>query len=194
MKDLLVIIDMVNGFVNFGALADKEINRATPAIEKLILQAKQKSVKIVAFKDTHTENDPEFKTYPPHCIEGTAECDLIPELKKYEHDMFLINKNTTDGFVTPEFLKIAKNIEYDKVVVVGCCTDICVLDFVKSYTKFNKANNRKTQMVVVQDACYTFNTPAHNAEEWHQKALTELEQLGAKIVNSSKCAEAEKSL
>ena len=30
MKKLLLVIDMVNGFVKEGALADKEINKITP--------------------------------------------------------------------------------------------------------------------------------------------------------------------
>ena len=36
MKKLLVIIDMINGFVKEGALADKQINNITPNIIKLI--------------------------------------------------------------------------------------------------------------------------------------------------------------
>ena len=36
MKKLLLVIDMVNGFVKEGALADKEIDNITPNIINLI--------------------------------------------------------------------------------------------------------------------------------------------------------------
>lgn len=186
MKDLLVVVDMVNGFVNFGALADKNINKVTPNIQKLIKCAKKKGLDIVAFKDCHKPNDVEFKDYPPHCIKGTAECDLIPELKQFEKDMVVIEKDTTNGFVTRIFGEIAKKINYHNVYVVGCCTDICVQNFVESYLKFNQEHNRKTNIVVVSDACYTFGGENHNAEEWHNKALNQMKNKGAKIVTIQK--------
>lgn len=182
MKELLVVVDMVNGFVNYGALADNKINKVTPKIEKLIKMAKEKNVNIIAFKDCHTMEDEEFKTFPPHCLKGTGESELIPELKKYEKDMVLINKNTTNGFKTKKFTELAKRVEYDKVVVCGCCTDICVKDFVTSYINFNKANNRKTKIVVVEDACYTFDGPYHNAESMHRDAITQMQHLGVKVI------------
>ena len=71
MENLLVVVDMVNGFINEGALADKKIDKITPRVEELILRAKQKNMKIIAFKDCHTKDDIEFLSFPPHCIKGT---------------------------------------------------------------------------------------------------------------------------
>lgn len=183
MKELLVVVDMVNGFVNVGALADKKINKITPNIERLIEGAKERQMPIIAFRDCHTVNDPEFKAFPPHCIKGTVESELIPELKKYEQDMYLIDKNTTNGFMTEKFKRIAKLNEYDRVYVVGCCTDICVKGFVQSYLDFIKKNHKKTQIFVFADACYTFDGNKHNAEFEHQKAISEMQNAGATIVN-----------
>lgn len=182
MKNLLVVVDMVNGFVNFGALADKNINKITPTIINLIKDAKLKGMDIVAFKDCHRMGDDEFMDYPPHCLAGTAESDLIPELKPYEKDMYLINKNTTNGFKTEKFQNIVANIEYDNVYVVGCCTDICVKGFVESFTSFNRLYGRDTNVVVIENACYTFDGVNHNAEVMHNKAIYEMREAGAKIV------------
>lgn len=187
MKDLLVVVDIVNGFVNEGALADKRINKITPNIEKIIKKAKLAGINIVAFKDCHSMQDEEFKTFPPHCLKGTSESELIPELKKYEKDMLLIPKNTTNGFITPTFFKIAKTIHYDRVFVVGCCTDICVKDFVDSYLAFIQKYGLKTQIVVLEDACYTFDGPNHNAEHEHKKAISFMKHNGAKIAQVKNC-------
>ena len=184
MKELLVVIDMVNGFVNQGALADKKINKVTPVIEELIKKAIKKDIDIVAFKDCHEINDAEFKLFPPHCIKGSVESELIPELKKYQYNMININKNTTNGFITKQFQMLARAQDYDKVYVTGCCTDICVQSFVESYLEYIKENNKNTQINVIENACYTFDNQNHNAQEMHNKAIKEMQNKGAQIIKT----------
>lgn len=183
MKDCLVIIDMVNGFVNEGALADKRINKITPNIEKLIKGAMSNGTPIIVFKDTHAEDDEEFNTYPPHCIKGTNECELIPELKKYEKNFHIIEKNTTNGFKTETFQHLVKWIEFDRVIVTGCCTDICVRDFSLSYMNYIKNTGAKTQIIVPENAVETFDAPNHNATQYNKKALAEMKKNGIFVVN-----------
>ena len=183
MKECLVIIDMVNGFVNEGALADKRINKITPNIENLVKKAINNNIPIIAFKDTHTIDDEEFATYPPHCIKGTTECELIPELKKYEKNFHIIEKNTTNGFKTETFQHLIKWIDFDRVVVTGCCTDICVRDFTLAYMKHIKKTGVKTQLVVPKNAVETFDAPNHNAAECNNKALLEMKENGVYVID-----------
>lgn len=183
MKNLLVVVDMVNGFVNFGALADKNINKITPTIINMIKDAKKNGFELLAFRDSHSMNDEEFKTYPPHCLKGTTESELIPELKPYaKHFDHIIEKNTTNGFITTEFQNMLKTNKYDNVVVCGCCTDICVLNYVESFENYIKDKNLDTKIFVVKNACYTFDGANHNAEEYHNLALKQMQKMGAKIV------------
>jgi len=119
MNNLLVVVDMVNGFVNFGNLADSKINKITPSIENLIKNAISNNDKIVAFCDCHKKNDIEFQTYPEHCLAGTSECELIPELKTYENNMLIINKPTTNGFITSKFQDISKMNILKKLLFVA---------------------------------------------------------------------------
>jgi len=183
MKNLLVVIDMVNGFVHFGALADKKINKITPKIINLIKTSDKNRFEIIAFKDCHEINDEEFKAFPPHCIKGTEESELIPELKPFEDKFdYIINKNTTNGFITKEFQYLLKRNQYNNVIVCGCCTDICVSNFVESYINFIKANNLNTKIYVVENACYTFDSPEHSADLCHKNALENMAKKGAKIV------------
>lgn len=183
MKKMLVVVDMVNGFVNEGALADKKINKITPNIIKLIEKAKKEGDLIVAFKDCHSLSDEEFKVFPPHCIKGSNESELIPELKKYEKDMLIIEKNTTNGFVTKEFKKIIENTKVDEVLVTGCCTDICVSGFVNSYLEYVKNTKIDTKIIVDNQACYTFDGEGHDALIMHNKAIEEMKNNGAIISN-----------
>ena len=190
MKELLVVVDMVNGFVNDGVLADKKINKITPYIVSLVSHAKKSGIDVVAFRDCHRPADPEFKLFPPHCIKGSRESELIPELKPFEDYMIDITKTTTNGFKTKKFQQLILNGKYDKVFVVGCCTDICVKDFVESYMEFIKKHNLNTKILVFEDATYTFDAPNHNAIAEHRKAIYDMAQMGVYVVHAKYLCEA----
>lgn len=52
--------------------------------------------------DSHQKSSQEFITYPPHCLKGSEESEIIEELKiigGYQ----LIEKNSTNGFLEPDF-------------------------------------------------------------------------------------------
>lgn len=170
-KRLVVVVDMVEGFVNFGNLADKNINRIVPNIENLIYKSLKAGDDVIAFKDTHDENDVEFKDYPVHCVRGTKECELVPELRKYEPYMKVIEKPTTNGFATKEFRTLIENNYYDEIAVCGCCTDICVSNFLGSLRAFFHVNRIPTKIFVAIDGVDTFNAPDHNADDVNEKYL-----------------------
>ncbi len=183
MKNLLVVVDMLNGFLNKGNLADKKMNKIVPNVVSLIENAKMFNFSIIAFKDVHNENDEEFKTYPPHCIKGTKECDLIPELKKFEKDMTIIEKNTTNGFNTAKFKSMIYKNFYDNIVVCGCCTDICVYNFVKSLNEYIKKFNIKTNIMVAKNAVDTFDMENHSATDVNNRYLFIMEKMGIKMLD-----------
>ena len=171
MKRIIVIVDMVNGFVNFGNLADKNINRIVPNCVKLVETAHERGDLVVAFKDCHSLNDPELREYPTHCLRGTLECELVPELKPFEKSVKVIEKSTTNGFDTKAFKQLIEKETFDQVVVAGCCTDICVSEFLKSLHKHLKDNNKKTELFVVGDAVDTFGGEGRNPDEINKRYL-----------------------
>lgn len=185
-RNLLVVVDMVNGFINEGNLADKSISRITKKVVSLVKDAIQNNVNIIAFKDTHTKNDVEFNSFPPHCIKGTTECELIPELKEYENFMYVIEKPTTNGFNTDKFKNIIDCVKFDNIYVCGCCTDICVCNFVNSLYDYLQKNYLDTNIVVIQDAVDTFNAKNHNADDINYKYLSKMNYKGIIITEYNK--------
>lgn len=186
MKSLVVIVDMVNGFVNFGNLADKNINRIVPNCVKLVQKALENGGRIVAFKDCHSLNDPEFIDYPEHCVRWTPECELVPELKPYEKDMTVIEKPTTNGFNTPEFKQLIENEDFDEIIVAGCCTDICVANFLESLHTYLKEKGKNTKLFVAADAVDTFGGEGHDPDEVNAEYLEMFSQkYGATIFEVS---------
>ena len=182
MKNLLVIIDMVNGFAQDGALADKNIKRIVPSIIEKIKRAKANGDLIVAFRDCHDENDEEFKFYPKHCIKGSWESEIIDELKPYLKDSIIIDKNTTNGLKTKEFEALIKRFSFDNIEVTGCCSDICVRDFTHSLIKYFTQNKIDTIVKIDEQAIDTFNGQGHEADKINREVAKEFESLGV-VVN-----------
>lgn len=161
-KGMLIIVDMVNGFVKEGALADPKIGEKVPRQIELIKEAKEKENLIVFIKDTHEENSVEHQRFGEndnHCNKGTGEELVIDELKEFEHQANTINieKNSTSYMEAPAFRNLiteATNIE--SVDVVGCCTDICVVNGTMGLANYFDQWNRNVEVRVHEDAIATF--------------------------------------
>jgi len=94
----IIIIDMARGFYDICPLSSSRVeNIISPLV---YLNEKALSFKKVFFIDCHEEGSKEFTAYPPHCIEGTIESELIEELKGYTKNNKIIKKDSTNRFHT----------------------------------------------------------------------------------------------
>ena len=71
-----------------------------------------------------------------------------------------------------------KCVKFDNIYVCGCCTDICVYNFVNSLNNYLLKNYLDTNIIVVEDAVDTFNGQKHNADEVNFKYLSEMNCKG----------------
>ncbi len=166
-KTVLVMIDMVNGFVKKGALQSQRIASIVPEVVKLSYKCEELSIKKLVFADCHNKDSREFKSFPPHCVEGTNEKEVIEELKSIG-GYKLIEKNSTNGFIEPSFQKwLKENETIDTFIVVGDCTDICVLQFVLSLkTHFNRLN-QDSRIIVPMNGVNTYDHDTHDGDLMH---------------------------
>lgn len=188
IKELLIVVDMVNGFVREGAMADSYIEHIIKPIEHMINEFLNKEEKAVAFiKDNHEENCREFLRYPKHCIIGTTEAELVEELKKYEKHGYVYPKNSTSAIFAKGFLSdIEKMNQLEKVYGVGCCTDICDINLLIPLQNYFDQQDRNVEIIVPQDAVETYDAPYHNREEWNNKAFDFMNQAGIKLIKTYK--------
>lgn len=178
-RTLLITVDMINGFINEGNLHSSSIKRIIPTI-KLINSKLNKSVRVF-FSDSHDENSLEFKSFPKHCITGSRESDIIDELKEESKSAMTYSKNTTNGFWTYEFRKLIENNTFDNVILLGCCTDICILNLALTLNTYFINHNEDTNIIVVENGVDTFDSPTHNADEYNQMSFKILKANGVKI-------------
>jgi len=66
-KEALLIIDMLNDFVEEGAVLEvPSARKIIPKIKKRIEEARKKQIKIIYVCDAHQKDDKEFQKWPPH--------------------------------------------------------------------------------------------------------------------------------
>ena len=184
MKNLLLVVDMINGFINEGNLHDKEIAAIIPACEQHIAEFIAAGDDIIAFCDNHQADSKEFEAYPVHCLAATSESELVAELKSYQDKMVIILKNSTNGFFTPGFNEYKKRLnDYDKILIVGCCSDICVLQLALSLRAYCNEKDYDCEIVVDSAACETFEIPGHLRQQYNELAFSLMAASGITILN-----------
>ena len=152
---LLVVVDMINGFVNEGALADKAVNDIVPTIITIL----EKNIPSVFAVDEHDENAIEFKSFPVHCLKGSRESEIVDELKPYAKDIVCKNStNMAHAMDMAEFVKKA-----DTFIITGCCTDICVMQFALTLRTYLNQHDLKKDVIIVCDGVETYH--ADNVHE-----------------------------
>lgn len=182
IKKLLINVDMIKGFVEFGAMSDAYIKHIIPEQISLIEQVKTEGGEIAFVKDTHKEDCQEFTKFPPHCIENTEESELADELKPFEMDSLVYKKNSTSAMFAPDFEKdINDMINLEEVIIVGCCTDICVLNLAIPLQNYFDQKDRKVKVTVPKNAVETYNSPAHNRDEYNKIAFKLMKQAGINV-------------
>ncbi|KAG6675855.1 hypothetical protein I3842_15G125900 [Carya illinoinensis] len=164
----------------------------------------EKKWPIMAFLDSHHPNKPE-DPYPPHCIVGTDESNLVPALRWIENEpnVTIRRKDCFDGYLgsteadgSNVFVDWVKKNQIKSLLVVGICTDICVLDFVCSTLSARNLGflTPLQDVVVYSRACATFDIPlhvardtkgalAHPQEFMHHVGLYMAKERGAKIAS-----------
>ena len=163
MKRFLVAVDLQKDFVD-GALGSPEAVAMIPTAAKKI---RGFDGEIFVTLDTHFENymeTAEGKKLPvPHCIKGTPGWELDKKIKKAleKKNYVAVEKNTFGSVGLPALIAEAAAGEEFSVVIIGLCTDICVV----SNALIIKANFPEAE-ISVDPACCAGVTP-----EKHEAAL-----------------------
>lgn len=170
MANAVIVTDMLRCFMEPGHalyVGDKA-RSIIPNVQRLLERELALGSKIFFISDHHDPDDLEFKMFPPHCIEGTPEAEVIPELAKYPGEV--IPKKRYSGFFHTALEAKLKELKPEKLIISGVLTNICVLHTTAD------ARNRDYPVEVPVDCV------ASSDEKAHQFALEHIEKvLGAKL-------------
>lgn len=186
-KTAVIVVDMIDGFVNIGNFASPRVKSMAPNIE--ILLEKFKASRKLFFRDVHTKDSKEFNAYIEHCI-NEKETEIIKELKRYAYDeelkdlVTVIKKNSTNGFLAKGFKEwLENNMDIENFIVVGCVTDICVSDFARSLQCYIYENNLDKKVIIPRNCVETYDFAHHNAEIINTVALYSMKLAGICIID-----------
>ena len=181
-KTQLIIVDVVNGFVRQGAMASPLVEDIIPPIVSLMKKCKDKGIPVIAFADCHSEKCAEFSSFPPHCIENTAESEVVDEIKA-EGGYSLIKKNSTNGFHEEDFKKSLADSGKDTFIVTGDCTDICVLQLCLAMKTWFTQQDKTAEIIIPLNCAETYDAPVHDADFMNIAAYKIMKDSGIKFVS-----------
>lgn len=180
-----------------GKLYVPGAEKIIPHIASLVEAARTAGIFIVSSGDAHTPDDPEFQSFPVHCVQGTPGARILPEglaqnpltipndptasalppLDRVPQVIF--EKQTLDVFDNPRadllVSHLGKEVEY---FVFGVVTEYCVIRAAKGLLR------RGRKVSIIRDAIEQIN-----ADEG-RRALDELKSLGAEFLSTREAVEA----
>lgn len=170
-----------------GALYVPGAERVVPAIGKLNRWAAAQGIPVVSTVDAHTENDPEFKVWPHHCVAGStgqhkAESTLldrrvvVPNVLReipLGNSQIILEKQNVDVFTAVNLRPLLDRLGTRQCVVYGVVTEICVWYAALGLLKTGRP------VTVVTDAIETLQASDS------ARALSEIAAAGGKLARAA---------
>jgi nicotinamidase/pyrazinamidase len=172
MTDAVLVVDMLRGFLEEGypLYIGQEARSVIPNIQRLLERELARGSRLFFICDHHAPDDLEFKMFPPHCIEGTTEAEVIPELGGYPGEV--IPKRRYSGFFDTPLEQRVRELAPEKLIVCGVLTNICVMHTVAD------ARNRDYEVEVPVDGVASPDEAAHRFALEHMEKV-----LGARLTS-----------
>lgn len=185
IRKALYMIDMNNGFVNFGNMANPKYNELVNEQLKLINKFRKENQLVNFVLERHTTDSIEFDSYPSHCVLGTKEAELIPEFidEQNKENTRTYYKNSINGMLNRNLQDDIKNQDnLNEIVIGGVCADLCVMDFARTFSRYLDEINRRAKIFVVENTIDTYDSLDHNREEWMDISKKVMTQAGIIMV------------
>jgi len=178
-----------------GKLCVPGAEKLLPNLNRLTEAAREGRAFLVSSGDSHTAEDPELRTWPPHCMRGTPGAGIVPEtLTKHffvvpnrpgaplpadfkRFQQVILEKQTLDVFDNPNMdAVLARIAEFTdpgaEFIVFGVVTEYCVKAAAKGLLE------RGRRVAIVTDAIETIK------REDGQRTIEELHGAGARLLTT----------
>jgi len=171
MANAVLVVDMLKGFLEEGypLYIGAGARGIIPNIQNLLERELAQGAKVFFICDNHDPDDLEFRMFPPHCIAGTVEAEVIPELAAYPGE--IIPKKRYSGFYGTPLEEKLQEFNPGKLVICGVLTNICVMHTTAD------ARNRDYEVEIPVDCVASPDEAAHRFALEHMDKV-----LGARLV------------
>lgn len=168
MKTVFVDVDTQIDFLYpAGALYVPGAEKLLPRLEQLTRHAARHGIPLLSTVDAHAEDDPEFRSWPPHCVAHTAgqqkpqqtlldkrvTVPNVPvECSVEGAAQIILETDAIDCFTNPNLAELLKRLDAGRYVVYGVVTEYCVRCAAMGLLKTGK------RVELVTDAIETLRT------------------------------------
>ena len=186
MRAVVFDIDTQRDFMEpDGGLYVPGAERIVPALRRVLETARDCGVPVVASMDTHRPDDPEFASFPPHCIAGTHGQEKLPEttigpfrvvpnlarpIRPRKGETLRLEKTTLSLLETVNFDATLAALRPELAVVVGVATEYCVRATALGLRQ------RGLDVAVVTDAVRAVDSQAGT------RALADVRAVGGRVI------------
>lgn len=191
------VVDLLSGFCHEGALQSDRVRAVVGPIVDLLVAANAAGVEqFVLTADSHRPDALEFTDFPVHCIAGTAEVNVVPELMAlpFAHKFHVIRKSTISSSVDTGLDRwLRDHPEVTHRIVVGDCTDLCVYQLAMYLKLTANARNVPLPVIVPANCVDTYDVPtdlardlgipAHPGDAFHRLFLYHMALNGIRVVS-----------
>lgn len=189
--------DMIAAFLTLGALSSERVGALATPVAALFARAHDYGIRhFVLLQDTHHPETPEFDAWPPHAVQGTAEAETIPELKRlpFAASFEIFEKNSLHPALGTGFdAWLDRHAAVQTAIVVGNCTDLCVYQLAMHLRlRANAHHHAAMRVIVPANGVDTYDLPeavaaesgamAHPGDFFHQVFLYHLALNGIEVV------------
>jgi len=179
-KTALIVVDMINGFVKKGALSSPNVLAINQPIADLCKACDEAGIRVAAVCDSHPEGSPEFSSFPPHCVMGSDECEVTDEIQAAAK-LNIIQKGSTNGMLEPALKWWADMSGCDTFIIVGDCTDLCVLQLATSLKGWLNTKGEHGRVIVPAALVATYDLAEHTADLQNLFALYNMSLNGVEL-------------
>lgn len=166
----IMVVDMVNGFCNEGALASARVKGIIDPIVTFLQSAWDHGIRnYLLVNDFHEIDAVEFQSFPSHCVKGSIESQPVNEIKSlpFYSEFTIITKNSLSADLEKQLKRPGqKGSNLTCFIIVGNCTDLCVYQAAMSLRlKANAKQEHQRQVIVPIDCVETYDLDLRTAEK-----------------------------
>ncbi len=190
-KVAVVAVDVVNGFCKEGTLASPRVGGIVEPVRSLLGRAHQLGVRrLYCPCDAHPPDSPEFQAFPPHCLAGSREAELVEELKSLPFPLVTVPKTSIHSLVETTLAELLGR-ESATLICVGDCTDLCLYHLATGLRFRADALGLEWRVVIDASAVETYDLPVevalstgakpHPGDVMHSLFLYHLDLVGCEV-------------
>ena len=182
MKRVLMVIDMLNGFLEkrHNLYCGPQGRAIIPFVREKVKEYKESGDPVIFLCDSHDPDDKEFEIFGRHCVTGTHEAEIIEELRPLAEGAICLPKKKYFDFFTPELVETLWRLAPEVVELVGVCTNICIFFATEELRK------RDYKVRVYERGVASFDEQAHRFALDQMKNVLAVEVVSAEPNGSLK--------